>query len=111
MEFIHKILYGSEYYHYAICDAVLDYFSKTDHISNEALYCNAPEGQTSVIEFLSSEGMIRIDRYGISITEKGKIKRAGGGYRRQAFWNRIARLGIIIAIISGLISIVVAFLY
>jgi len=108
-DYWYKILYGGAHFHYFKCDCVLSFFQNADHIGTEVLYMgNPPSEMTSVIEFLASEGMIKVNQYGASITEKGKGKRDSGGYKRQAFKERITWFSVVIGIIVGITGWILA---
>ena len=97
-----KLIYGGAYYRCKMYDIALECFKNSDHMSYDRLYKNAPDNVISVYEFLQSEGMCRLDRYGVSITERGKTRLLKGGYVRMLLFERLTRLSVIIAIISGL---------
>jgi len=107
---INKTLYGKSYYHYFMYDYTLDFFKYADHISFEILYKGSPPPEmSSVIEFLNSEGMLQIGKYGVNITEKGKARRTSGGYRRKKLNKRLINFSIIIGTISALVTIIAVF--
>ncbi len=50
--------------------------------------------------------MITIEKYGIRITTKGRIMVDRGGYLRALLYNRLKRLGIIIGVITGVLTLI-----
>ena len=107
--FIQRIIYGRAYVHTYKYDCVLDSFANSDSLSNDILYANnPPQDFYSVIDFLSQDGMIKVGRGGITITEKGKAMRRSGGYRGKALKERIIYLGVVIGIVAGVIAIIIS---
>jgi len=104
------IIYGNQYYHCKIYDLALKFFTNSDFISYELLYSgNPPENTTVVFKFLESEGLVKFDRYGVKITEKGKKMVTSGGFMRNLLIERIKFVGVIAGIISVLIAIITFF--
>jgi hypothetical protein len=101
--FFRKIVYGNSYIFCFIRDKCLEFFKNADYIGNEILYTGSePPEQTEVLEFLESEEMIKFEKQGVRITQKGKEMRDTGGYRRQLFFKRITFLAIITAAICAI---------
>lgn len=104
-----SLLYGKLHYHYSVYDVALSFFEKTDYLGNEVFYGKeAPKDMFSVFEFLEKEGMIKFERSGVSITEKGKAKIKSGGYRHQLLKERFIYLSICIGTITAIASIVIS---
>ncbi|MEG1935113.1 MAG: hypothetical protein RR141_03905 [Rikenellaceae bacterium] len=105
------MIYGNRYYRYSMNDIALDCFENTDSISYDLLNKRGsyPPDFHSIYDFLASDGMCSIGKYGITITEKGKTKRLSGGYVRDLLRQRLTYLSIIIGIAGGIITIIACF--
>jgi len=91
-----------------IYDCALSFFENSDFISNELLYKgNMPSDFNSVFEYLQSERFVNIQKNGIQITEKGKLKVNSGGFVRAYFRKNIITFFAIIAAIASVIPAVV----
>lgn len=103
---IRRLLLGPKYYHYAIYDMALQFFDKSDAIGNDILYLPGhPDNQSEVLQFLQSEGLVTIDRFGVRITERGKCRRASG-FVRELIVERIKLLAVILSVIVALITLI-----
>lgn len=101
-----KFIFGSDYIYLYELDLVLKFFKTSDFISNHIFYGNNPPPDfDNVVRQLETDGMISIDKHGVRITLKGKMKVRRGGYRIDAMKKRIAFAGIIIGCIASIISI------
>jgi len=88
-------------------DYGLQCFKNSDSIPNEILYGNNPHPNTSdVFQGLADEGMVIIDRYGVSITAKGKDMIASGGFLRRLLIERLKIVGIVVGILGGIAGII-----
>jgi len=101
-----KVLYGNSYYYYKSCDIALKCFDNSDYIGKDRLHSRLiPPDFDMVFEFLSQERMVVINTDGTRITQRGKMKRATGGFLVNVLINRIKVLGIIIGIIAGIFGL------
>lgn len=107
----YKLIYGSRYSRYKIYDIALSYFKNADCLSFYDLEKAGkyPPDFHSVFDFLASEGMCKISKYGICITEKGKVMMLNGGYIRDLLRQRLTFLSVIIAIAGGIVAIISCF--
>ena len=65
-----------------VYDIALSHFENSNYINlNSAV--KTPDDQMSVFEHLQSEGLVKIQKSVIEITEKGKLKITSGGYRLE----------------------------
>ena len=95
---------------FRIYDCALSFFENSDFISNELLYReNMPSDMYSVFEHLQYEGLVKIQKNGIQITEKGKLKINSGGFVRAYFRRNIITFFTIIAAIASVISAIAIF--
>ncbi|MBI9063296.1 MAG: hypothetical protein JEZ14_15045 [Marinilabiliaceae bacterium] len=104
---IKKLIYGKNYIYLAIQDCILKFFQNTDCIDNEIFYKDSHllYEFDNVIENLIKEEYIEQTSRCVKITLSGKIKAKSGGFLREAFRKRMARVGIAIGVIAGLLTI------
>ena len=102
---------GRLYLVYRKYDKALGIFDNSDYLSNDIIYKDPafPPDFYSVFEYLEKQGLIAFERKGIRITESGKNKIKSGGFSRQLLKERIIYFGIIVGIISGIITIISCF--
>ncbi len=95
---------------YLFYDKALSLFEKNDFLSYETLHrATPPADMYQIFEFLESEGLLKIDRHGVTITEKGRLKVKSGGFRRQLFKERAIFASVVIGSIAGIVSIIAFF--
>ena len=103
---IKKLLYGNAYYIYGIYDVALNFFDNQDCLSNDIIYAPGfPENSVEVFNWLSEDGMVKIEINGVRITSKGKAFKLRGGYVGKLLRERITYFAVIIGAICGIIAI------
>jgi hypothetical protein len=105
MDFINKMLYGSEYAYLQFADYLLIMLSATDKDltarENLEIDGQVPQFFDAVADELEKDGLIKIVSYGYYITLKGRKKIASGGYKQEKLWKRIGMLISIVACVAA----------
>ena len=87
-------------------DMMLNIICKNECIYKEQLYSSkAPNDLTIVLEGLVSDGMIEDKGAYYSITQKGRMMMAGGGYMSLYKKEKKENIGWICGIVSAFVSI------
>jgi hypothetical protein len=106
--FLRKLLYGKNYVFLFILDSLLKCFQNSDYIDNKLFYDGSDKLPhfNQAIDKLVKEGLLEISSHGVGITLPGKMKVRTGGFLRESFLKRLARVGVTIGIIASLLAIV-----
>ncbi len=107
MRFFKELLYGKNYPNYFIYDTTLRFFDNSEFISYDMLFSpSAPHNLDKVFDFLEAEKLVEKQRNGISITEKGILKRNSGGFKRVILIKRLQFFAFAIGLLTAIVSII-----
>jgi hypothetical protein len=104
-----EVIYGREFLYLFMQDTLLSFLAERDYYPLNTLY---GQNRRVLVDFeivmnnLLEDKMISTTEYNVSITLKGKMKVANGGYKRESLNRRIAAFVAVTGCIAALIAAV-----